>query len=348
LLTNKATFVGNTASYLLKGHQKSAVRNSNPEILSEAEASNNSTSTPNLAIEGTPDEENRSQLLLPTRNDSQGSFTSEFGLEPYIERTISPKEIVKVEIGYNRPTYGDHVALKWEYSCKSEHVPSFAIHYIPDSLEITELTRLLPYGQSGSRVLFPLISVNAYSQPAYGSIPISHLKSGRIVFIWDNSSSFSKRFFKSIAYKILIANSEMPQQVHCNIGISRKSMFSLPIIFHPKPANDLAVLSVEFSTQSFQVPFSLHYDPLSSTEQPQTSSQDSTDVASRLNGLMSTSPLLPRKTLIPFNRSPNRGSVPPVSQTIPIKGKYGVYTLIWDNSASIVSTRHVDFHVKIN
>jgi hypothetical protein len=263
-------------------------------------------------------------------------------MEPYVERTISPKEVVRVEISYNRPNYGPNVVLKWEYSCRTEQTPAFSIHYIPDSLDISEMTSLLPYGQSGSRVLFPLAYVNCYAQPAYGVIPVSDLKSGRFVFTWDNSSSFSKRFFKSIAYKTLITASDLPHEIHASIHLPRKSTFALPMVHGRMNCGTISEMAIDFNTQSLHVPFSLHYDPVDAG-----ALDESNGVHSRLQDALSGSTTQPRRTMIPFNRNKSNVPVTPTSHAVPIKDHYGVYTLIWDNSTSIVTGRNVDLHVRI-
>jgi hypothetical protein len=310
----------------------------------ETESGRSSLSVPDEHRDSLGDEESgRGNLLFPTRVDSQGSILSDFGLEPYVERTISPKEVVRVEISYVRPSYGTNVVLKWDYSCRTEQTPAFSIHYIPDSLDINEMTSLLPYGQSGSRVLFPSAYVNCYAQPAYGVIPVSHLNSGRFVFTWDNSSSFSKRFFKSIAYKTLITNSDLPHEIHASIHLPRKSTFALPMIHGPLNGGNANEIMIDFNTQSLHVPFSLHYDPIDGAKL----TNESDNLSSRLQDAMSGSSPQPRRTMIPFNRNKSNIPVTPTSHVVPIKDHHGVFTLIWDNSTSIVTGRNVDLHVRI-
>ncbi|KAI8916866.1 hypothetical protein BC831DRAFT_486021 [Entophlyctis helioformis] len=141
---------------------------------------------------------------------------TEFDREPYIERMITSKDAVRVEIPFHRPAYGPGVVLEWEFMTRSEFHPRFSIQYTPDAMRHTAMAKLLPMSPSSlsSRLLFPATPLQSYTSPAYGSTSVSSLDSGVFVITWDaGSSSQAKKMARSFAYKCLVHNLDTPPVV---------------------------------------------------------------------------------------------------------------------------------------
>ncbi|KAJ2989662.1 hypothetical protein HDV02_004825, partial [Globomyces sp. JEL0801] len=312
------------------------------------------TSTPDSLLVANPDPsaEEGSPLHL---SDSHSSLVSEFGASTFIERVVSARDVLTVEFDFNRHDFGDHVLLKWEYVSRSEQTGNFAIHYSPHDERGTDISRMLPFAGQGVRAVFPSSRVQCYSTPSYGSIAISGFESGKFLLIWDNSSSFSGRTPKQITYRCIIQNSLSFPELHAQVEIQRKASFSLPFIYDSsigrvdKEGNALPMtLECSYSTVGTAIPFALYFDPLKKS----TEANESGNISSRLAGVVSgeNSPNLsrsftPRKTIIPFQRNANRTPAVDVHHSIPVSNMFGVYTLVWDNSASIVSTKQLNYHV---
>ena len=123
------------------------------------------------------------------------------------------------------------------------------------------------------------------------------------------------------------------------MAIPRKSFFSLPVIVDTRAQE----LVVEFSTGSVIVPFALYFDEIPPRVDSDSPTSTSVSLHDRLAHHGSSSPHIPRKTVISLHEA---GAKP--GQTlhrIKLEGKPGIFTCLWDNTQSIVSTRQVSFHV---
>jgi hypothetical protein len=281
------------------------------------------------------DSPERKPAFASAQNVSPGSMDSIFANERYVEREMDAKEIVNVEIPFDREKYGENVVLKWEYICHSEQTPLFGISYIPESLEMSPVAKLLPFLSSGRRVLFPISNVQSYTKPAYGVIPISQIPSGKFVLTWDNTQVFTKRQSKSFAYKAQLENSAELYSCHCQIDIIRKSAITLPVIKTDTPGQ----INVEYSAGLSSIPFAMYLDI---PNFPIKAAASGPSIRSEIVGL------IPRKTLIPFNKiyPKNAGSSIKEIEQINDEGPC-VLSLIWDNTQSLMSTKHVDIHLEI-
>lgn len=280
---------------------------------------------------------------------SANSILSDFARDIYTEKTVGPSEILQVEIPFDRSSYGEQVSLKWEYISRTEQTPYFSFRYIADG-DGSPMTQLPD--RTVSHTAFPLSNVECYTKPAYGAIPVSSLASGKFVFTWDNSVPFSKRTAKLVTYKIGFVNGYNKHEFHLQVEVPRKSSFAMPLTFHENDELFGFDISIEYSTGNFNIPFSVQFDPTS--EPAEEKEKHNPDINERLNNLVTNengvfkrSPALTRRTIIPFNKNISRGPIIPVSHRIPLENTCGVYTLIWDNSSSIISNRHVDFQVQV-
>ncbi|KAL2919880.1 hypothetical protein HK105_200797 [Polyrhizophydium stewartii] len=151
-------------------------------------------------------------IIAPRR--SLAFEMTEFGREPYIERVLHPKDIVRVEIPFNRAAFGPAVVLEWEHMMRSEAAARFGIIFVPDNPHTSQrpVVQLLPFAPSSdtSRDLFPVAAVQSYTGPAYGTALVSGFGSGVFVLVWDNLMIQSKKVSKSFAYKCLVHNLEPP------------------------------------------------------------------------------------------------------------------------------------------
>jgi hypothetical protein len=326
--------IGNTANFLLKvkkagSGQLDSISTWRPSVIDRTNEIGTDASI-------SPKEEARfkfSQPGAPTSLEgTRSSVISLFSSNPSIEVSQESKEITNVEIPFNRTEYGDKCVLRWEYICHSDQPPYFGINYIPDSLEMSPIVKLLPFISSGSRVIFPLSNVQSYSRPAYGTIPVSDFKSGRFIFTWDNSIAFSKRTPKSFTYKIMIENSESQTSLHCQIDIHRKSSIILPVI---NPSEEPVFLHLEYFSGGTNIPFSMYVD--------------STPKIVKLPDMMGLpQPLIPqkqqRKTLVNFNKTLAKNNGHHIIEKAALNGS-GVVCCVFDNTQSVLSTRHVEIHL---
>jgi hypothetical protein len=268
----------------------------------------------------------------------------EFAREPYHERNLGPKDSTCVEIPFVRQMFPGKVLFKWEYSCRSEQSPSFGIYYLPnDKKKLSPTANLLSLEEENLRVLLPLSQIMCYTKPALGTISLSDLKSGTIILRWSNSQPISARFSKQLLYKTIFqGDSESLPDLHAQIAIPRKSFYSQPIIIDSSILKDGLILSVEYSTGNVIVPFALYFDKLS--DQVGEVSVVADRLASVIQGDNTRNiGAIPRKTLIGLNHHSKAGqSTHAISITSP-----GIYTLVWDNSASIVSTRQVSVRIRM-
>ena len=134
----------------------------------------------------------------------------------------------------------------------------------------------------------------------------------------------------------------MLPEIHSQVAIPRKSYFSLPVIF--KATEEPQDIRIEFSTGGVTVPFALYFD--GAAEAPAV-----TSVADRLNIAVSGSSqpeavkrTPPRKTLIQFITAKSAITPPKIIHSLEADCS-GMFTLVWDNTASLLSTRQVIFHV---
>ncbi|KAJ3321898.1 hypothetical protein HDV06_003764 [Boothiomyces sp. JEL0866] len=341
-----ANYIGNTATYLLKG-RKLTIRNpsGNSEGVLDDSPGNDSGSENDLAHQDQP--------AVPTiarTNTSYGSVSSmlsDFAALNPIEKVILPRAVSQAEVLFNRESYGPNVSFSWEYTCLTDSTPLFGINFVPDG-KSTESLKLLPYASSVTRVVFPLTNVQSYTCPSFGSLSVSDFPSGKFVFIWDNSSLMSKKFQKIVTFKTVFRETDTAPEVHGQVAIPRKSFFSLTFLYSPSTVHSNATLNCEFSCSSAAVPFALYYDPLVVPEGIAEEKSES-NIANRLqeaiNGEVSRSAPT-RKTLVPYNRT-NKNLPLRSNYSFPITNGHGAYTAVWDNSASIVSTRVVDFHLTV-
>ena len=150
------------------------------------------------------------------------------------------------------------------------------------------------------------------------------------------------RSSKLLCFKAFVSNGTSSPEAHGQVAIARKSYFSLPLIFEATNGNQHD-MRIEFSAGNVTVPFALYFDQASEVS-------TAPNVSDRLNSAVSgsslpemTSQRSPRKTVIPFNTSKSSPTPPQTIHSIPADVS-GVYTLCWDNSSSVVSTRQVVFH----
>jgi hypothetical protein len=151
----------------------------------------------------------------------------------------------------------------------------------------------------------------------------------------------SLRSPKLISFKTLVSEASLLPEIQSQIAIPRKSFLSLPVIF--KATKEPQDIKIEYSTGGVAVPFALYFDQ--AIEAPAVP-----NVADRLNFAVTGSAQpeaviqrTPRKTLIQFN-SPKLSIIPPKVIHILEAESSGIFTLVWDNSSSVLSTRQVIFH----
>ncbi|KAJ3270971.1 hypothetical protein HDV01_007301 [Terramyces sp. JEL0728] len=344
-----ANYIGNTATYLLKG-RKLTIRNpsGNSDVVLDENLGNESGSENDLAHQEQP------VVQISRTNTSYGSVSSllsDFAALNPIEKVILPRAVSQTEIVFNRENYGPKVSFSWEYTCLSDSTPLFGINFVPDG-KPTESLKLLPYASAVTRVIFPLTNVQSYSSPSFGSLLVSDFPSGKFVFIWDNSALMSKKFQKIITFKSVFRETDTPPENHAQVAIPRKSFFSLTFIFDPSIAQSSAkaTLNCEFTCSTAAVPFALYYDPVLVNEgivEEKSESSISNRLQDAVNGEVSRSAPT-RKTLVPYNRTNNKNLPLKSTYSFPITNNYGAYTAVWDNSTSIVSTRVVDFHLTVH
>ena len=240
---------------------------------------------------------------------------------PYSDITIPAKDIFKVSIPFSRNTFDQSVVFKWEYVSRNEQSLNFGIHFVPhDQENLNAYTRTLPYVGSGTRILLPCSNFQSFSRPSFGVIPMSHLESGNIILIWNNTHAL-KNGPKNVVYKTHFqGNSKSYPECQAIVNIPRKSFVALPFIYDSSSPADK--LSIESNTSTHVIPFALYFDEI--------------PVESQLNQ---------RKTIIPFSSSSKSGAI---SHTIDLSKQNGIYTLQWDNSQSIVSSRTIEFRVYLH
>ncbi|KAJ3254895.1 hypothetical protein HK103_006791 [Boothiomyces macroporosus] len=344
-----ANYIGNTATYLLKG-RKLTIRNpsGNSDSVMDDGQGNESGSEGDLTHP-----EQTTPAPIARTNTSYGSISSmltDFAALSPTEKVILPRAVSQTEIAFNRESYGPAVSFAWEYTCLTESTPLFGINFVPDG-KLTESVKLLPFASSITRVIFPLTNVQSYTCPSFGSLLVSDFPSGKFVFIWDNSALLSKKFQKIITFKTVFRETDAAPENHAQVAIPRKSFFSLTFIYDPSIAHSStnATLNCEFTCSNAAVPFALYYDPIIINEGILEEKSES-NIANRLQDAMNgevTRSTPTRKTLVPYNRT-NKNLPLRSNYTFPITGNYGAYTAVWDNSASIVSTRVVDFHLTVH
>ncbi|KAJ3359423.1 hypothetical protein HDU91_004925 [Kappamyces sp. JEL0680] len=345
-----ANYLGTAALFLRKSKNRSS------EAIGQTEEGRTLANSDPADLSLAPsnfDSEGRDSVTIPSSlefGDGLHASQEELALVPYVERMLGPREIVRVELAFNRQMYANRVLFKWEYCCRSEQCPSFAIHYIPnDENRLSPSADLLPYGGSGTRILLPLSQIQCYSRPAWGSISLSELKSGKIVLVWENNQPISMRFPKTLTYKsIFQGETASYPEMHFQVAIPRKSFFSQPFLLDHFTESAGFNFNLEFSTGNVLVPFALYFDelpPATDEESPVAHSGVSDRLASAINHSDTYRRALPRRTIIPFDHPQARAGQ--TNHTIPLSGKPGVYTLVWDNSTSIVSTRQVVIHASL-
>ncbi|KAJ1334311.1 hypothetical protein BSLG_008146 [Batrachochytrium salamandrivorans] len=241
------------------------------------------TNSPNIASDFTVIEPRRSLTYEMT----------EFGCEPYIERILHPKEVVRVEIPFNRFKYGTAVVFEWEHMMRMESALYFGITFTPDELpnDPSDMVNLVPLvaGSSISRSLFPVSAVQSYMGPAYGTTDISSFGSGVFILTWEPQNSQPKKQSRSFAYKCLVHNIdpgpqywpatvELTDEQHnftikngacVEVVVHRKSYFALPLIYDTNLVSSSAenytaqtALQWEFSTGGYDITFAIYFDPV--------------------------------------------------------------------------------------
>ena len=235
--------------------------------------------------------------------------TSAFSKEPYIERPIHAREICRVEIPF-RNTPGKFLAISWEFMSRFELAPYFGLYIIPDQPIPSNLLEQNP-NQMNQYVLVPFTAVQSYTRPAHGSIPLSHLNSGVVLFVWDNACTLSKNRAKQIAYKAMVIERDVCVW-SLSVTIPRMSVYTLPILL-----SNNSRLECSFDC-NIEIPFSMVFEPAGS------------DI----------------KTYIcPPRKLSTLGGTG--FDSLDVMGLEGVMHISWDNSQAIVSNRHLVYHFSL-
>jgi hypothetical protein len=310
-----------------------STKNKSSEIIVSDETHSN-------AVEVSAELSTKTNNPMGRDDDQKAQSLDEFGKEIYIDKVLAPKEVFKAEIPFSRDEF-DSPLFRWEYICRTEQTPSFAIYFIPSLPEQSSIIEKLPYHGTSARILFPLSHIQCYSRPAYGAISLSGLPSGKIILCWENNLPLSSRSPKSITYKTTIHNSASTSEAHGQVAIPRKSFFSLPIVY--SNLQEGQKIRIDYSTGNVHVPFALYFDEF---DESQSISARLVKAASSEDLGTSANKRKQRKTLISFNHASGGNGDLKVSHFVPIEAS-GVFTLVWDNSSSMVSTRQVIFNTSI-
>ncbi|KAJ3050975.1 hypothetical protein HK097_008051, partial [Rhizophlyctis rosea] len=200
----------------------------------------------------------------------------------FSERFVPARDIVRVEIPFERAAFGKCAALRWEWACRADADVQFTVLFRPAHFGQREegVMTLLPYqvGEVDARVLFPLTTVHAHARPVRGDMLVSSFPDGTFVLIWDGTT-VSKKVNKSVAYRVGVTEVEIPVSegpmrgwkvgvgwYGGEIGIPRKGLARFLVASDGSldvgDEDEQAVLRWEFSTGGYDIIFGVMYIPL--------------------------------------------------------------------------------------
>ena len=164
------------------------------------------------------------------------------------------------------------------------------------------------------RVIIPTSAVACIMHVAHAQVPLSLLPSGTIYLLFDNNAPLlTKTLLKQVAYSAQVEHNEVSRcQYTLSVTVQRRQQYILPILILDTNHIDLG-----FQTQGFEVLFSIVFEPVGS----------------------------PRRVICPPTKCTSLTGNP--FEKIDTRLMVGQILLIWDNTASIVSSRSVYFHLRI-
>ncbi|KAJ3268540.1 hypothetical protein HK104_005348, partial [Borealophlyctis nickersoniae] len=200
----------------------------------------------------------------------------DFDRSTFSEVVVPPRDLVKVEIPFDRSQHGPCIALRWEWGCRTDVGVGFAVLYRPESTAGSSgMATLLPDSTTdgtSSKYIFPLMTVQAHARPARGDLMISTFDSGTFVAVWDGTS-VAKKVAKSITYRIGVGEVPIPvpRPLDMKVGVGwcmgeihvpRKSVGRCFLAWDGSCEGEGARIGWEFSTGGYDIVFGVLFVPL--------------------------------------------------------------------------------------
>jgi hypothetical protein len=248
----------------------------------------------------------------------------------YVDHLIPPKDIYQIEVPFDRSKFGGDVSFRFEYHSKLDQCPTFGLHFIADN---EENHKNLTLGVTSKVILIPTNAYQCFQRPLSFCMPVTQFSSGKFLLTWDNSLQFNSRAAKSISYKIQLENTESHFHLHTQVDVPRKQSITIPVLYNA--GKDL-LLNIDYSTASNGIPFVMYFEPF-----PQ-ESNDSASIATNKSDTM----LPAKRTIIPYSK-PIGKSITTTNHSVVLRHGFGVYSLTWDNSQSLVSTKRIHMQIDI-
>ncbi|KAI8621916.1 hypothetical protein BC830DRAFT_45973 [Chytriomyces sp. MP71] len=145
--------------------------------------------------------------------------------EPFRERQIFGKDLVRVEVPFKRTDYADAVEISWEFIMKAEASILFGLMFRPDPKApdaSRSMSLLFPESlhEYGTRQIVPFGSIATSSVPSCrGNLCLSSFTSGTFVFTWDNSNGV-KKGTKNLLYRVVFRPFEVPRSMFLSSPIA--------------------------------------------------------------------------------------------------------------------------------
>jgi hypothetical protein len=200
-----------------------------------------------------------------------------------------------------------YTAVHVDFMSRSDHSPFFGMMFTPSE---PFDSNLLP-ASNGTFVLLPLVAVQSTTRPVHTTIPLSLLPSGTITVIFDNLSPLLTRNRpKSITYKAY-CEEQSHGEYSIALTISRLQVYTLPIIL-----KNSKLTTISFESQ-VEIPFSIIFHPVGEE----------------------------KKIILPPTKLTSLSNTK--FETLETADWEGTLSLSWDNSASMISSRNISFHILV-
>jgi hypothetical protein len=293
---------------------------------------------------------------------------------------------VHININLSEEESNSPVELFWEFVTTADVPVIFSILFISSKDDKKEYTQYLEQGYSEKeKALYSSTMVHAYQYPSRGNVSVGCFPSGKFVFVWENSQP-QKSAAIPITYQCKLRPFCVPKPVggtkdnlsnynSClegEISISRRSLVKIPIIYDWNMDADLnsdqpsiegfelgmhTNLEWEFGTNGSDIQFGIFFSSAAeelsleaeSIKRDPESTSGSPSIASYLTRsyteFKSPSSTLPKgKAFVPMSKCNSQKSL--VSGSMAITSRFGVYTCVFDNTASTLLNRRVKYRIR--